>query len=593
MADLNPLKARDIKRLYSSIAHSRKALSPFRENRLAAVKQYVGRHYGDNGPDDEVPLDLLELCVQTYKHLLAAKAPRELVNTSFKQLKPTAYLLELSVERLVEEIKLKQTLQMAVLEALFSIGIVKIGLERGGTIEIDGETHDLGQPYCDVVHLDDWVHDCTARRWGEAMYMGNRYRLPYDTVMESPNLDRKMRDKLTPTELKTQNEGGDDRTSSLSQDSGRQDSEFREMIELWDMWLPRENLIITLPFEEDADVTKALRAIDYDGPEVGPYLKLSYNEVPENIMPLPNVAVIMDMQLLANSMMRKLGRQAKRQKTQLLFRAGDEKDAERIIGASDGQAVRVDNIEATKEVSYGGIDPRSLAFLIQVKELFSYQVGNLDALAGLGAMSDTVGQDKLISSSANQRIQDMQLQTSDFAHQVMKSLAWYLWTDPFIDMPLTKRVPGTDLEIPTSFTPEDREGDFLDYNFQMKPYSMQFLSPQEELMIVDATLDRVAPFMPVLEQQGITFNVAEYLKFRRRVTNVQAIEDMFVFAAPQEGERPMVGQPPAKSATTHRTYERINRPGATTQGKDAAMMQTLLGGGAQEAEMAGIGRPTG
>ena len=67
--------------------------------------------------------------------------------------------------------------------------------------------------------------------------------------------------------------------------------------------------------------------------------------------------------------------------------------------------------------------------------------------------------------------------------------------------------------------------------------------------------------------------------------------------ATQNQQRP-VGTPPpekkvAKPAQTTRTYERVNRGGATRQGKDMAMMQTLFGGNPQPKEQAMMTRPVG
>ena len=61
----------------------------------------------------------------------------------------------------------------------------------------------------------------------------------------------------------------------------------------------------------------------------------------------------------------------------------------------------------------------------------------------------------------------------------------------------------------------------------------------------------------------------------------------------EESSRPISGNPrpeyiSTKSPVSHRTYERVNRPGATRHGRDAALMQTLLGGKAQGAEMAAL-----
>ena len=43
-----------------------------------------------------------------------------------------------------------------------------------------------------------------------------------------------------------------------------------------------------------------------------------------------------------------------------------------------------------------------------------------------------------------------------------------------------------------------------------------------------------------------------------------------------------------KSPNSHRVYERVNRPSSTRQGRDATMMQILLGGNPQRDETAAL-----
>jgi len=73
------------------------------------------------------------------------------------------------------------------------------------------------------------------------------------------------------------------------------------------------------------------------------------------------------------------------------------------------------------------------------------------------------------------------------------------------------------------------------------------------------------------------------------------LEELIIFNGEpmaDRGEGPVqpVPERPRQSPQTTRTYERINRPGGTRPGSDAAMIQTLLGGRPQNAELAGVGR---
>jgi hypothetical protein len=55
-------------------------------------------------------------------------------------------------------------------------------------------------------------------------------------------------------------------------------------------------------------------------------------------------------------------------------------------------------------------------------------------------------------------------------------MAWYLHTDPFIQLPMTKRVTGGE-EKQLVLTPELRMGDFLDFVFTIKSRSMTKMDP--------------------------------------------------------------------------------------------------------------------
>ena len=555
-------------KLRRAVDYSRRQLQPFRQQRYEVIRQYVGFHYSDDGASDRVPVNLLELAINIYTQQMAARIPQVLVSTSFRQLKPSAANFELALNHLLKEIKFGETTRMAVVDALFSLGIIKTGLERRSSVEIDGYLHDVGQPFADMISLDNWVHDTTATRLDQCQFMGDRYRLPLELVKESKAF--KNTDSLQATVKTAYNEDGDSKAESLSHGAQVDPDEYKEHVELWDIWLPLENLLITIPAEGEG---KPLRVIDWDGPETGPYHLLSFSPVPGNIMPLAPSGLWMDLHDLANRLFRKLGRQAERQKTVLGIQSGAEDDGNRIIKANDGETLRMDNPDRAREYRFGGIDQPSLAFLLQVKDLFVYLGGNLDSLGGLSPMADTLGQDQLLAQNASKRVADMQDRVIAFTKEVIGALGFYLWTDPLINLPLTKRVPGMEeLSIPVTFDAESREGDFLDYNIEIEPYSMQHQSPQMKLQtLVQVFQQFIAPFAPMMAEQGI---------------GITQPSGRF--------EKTMVGQPPQKmGGTTRHISERVNRPGATRSGKDAALMQTLLGGNPQQAELAAIRRPTG
>jgi len=590
---LNPLNSKQLSRLRAAMDHSRRKLKPFRENTLKFLQEYVGKHYGENSTKEPVPVNLIALATAIYVRTLAARTPAVMVSTPHTQLKPAAYELELALDHLLNEIQFRSTLQMGVINSIFSMGIFKVGICQYDRVEIEGVHHDVGQPFVDAVHIDDWVHDVNSRNFEQIQFCGDRYRLPLEFVKDSDLYDAAARDRLSATDGGV-DENGDERSESLSKGTSQRSEDYRETVELWDLWIPQDGLIVTLAADGEGP---PLRVAEWEGPENGPYHLLRHNDVPNNLLPSPPASLWYDLHTIANRIWRKLGRQADRQKTVVAYAGAAEGDARRLQKVDDGEMFRTDAPDKVREMRFGGIDQPSLMYMMQCKDLFSYLAGNLDTLGGLSPQANTLGQEKLLTDAASKLLTEMQDRTVECVEGILKDVAWWLWTDPLIQIPLTKPVPGTDLTVQSTFSEESKEGDFLDYNFKIKPYSMQHTSPGDKLQALTNFWNSfVGPNLQFMAQAGIQPNWEGLLRNVAKLTDMDEIDELLVFGGPPMAQRPeVVGQDEKGSAQpqhTTRTYERISRPGATSQGKTAGMMAALMGT-AQPKEMAGAMRPVG
>lgn len=586
---------KDYARFRSAMGASRKKLRSFRESRRASIAQYVGSNYSEDGASDKVPVNLIEMMVVILLGQLAARAPKALVKTPIRGLKPEAANLELGLNRLLDQIQLAGTLRRSAMDALFSVGVVKVGLCQKTTLESDGYTHHIGQPFADVVDLDDIELDMTAKRFDQVSFVGNRYRLPYLAVKDSSLYDLEVLKKLKPSPRSGTMDDGEEKVESIGQggESGEED-ECEDHVELIDVWLPFDRKVVTM--DADNSCGRPLRVVDWEGPDCGPYHWLAFVDVPNNLMPLSTVSVVYDLADLSNRLFLKAGRQAERQKTVFGFRGSAADDAERLIKAKDGGSVRIDDSGPGQEFKTGGADQVTLAMFLQAKGLFTYLAGNLDALGGLSPQAGTLGQDQLLSVNASRRVSEMQNRMVEFSRGVINSLAWYLLNDPLIDMKIAKRVPGYEsIEVPVDISPENRKGDYLDFNFDVEPYSAQDVTPGQRLQTLTMFFQQfLVPFAPMLAQSGIQINFQGLLKLVAKYSNIDELSDILTMAIPPE-EPDVQGEKGRKmSPVTRRENVRINRPGSTEQGKDEAMMQMMLGGanGVQPASLAGLARQT-
>jgi hypothetical protein len=573
-------------RLLESVDFSRNRMEPFRQQRLASVRAYVGSNYGEMGANEKVPLNLMQMAINIYRRQVAARAPQALVVAKDPRLAPTAANFELALNWMVKEMDLESSISKWVIDAMFSIGVMKVGISPGNQAEIEGYMHDAGLPFAEVVDFDDFVFDMNSKSWDLCQYVGNRYTLPYEAAMDLKIFGK---EELQPSRQTDYNEQGDERVSIL-QTGGlggwNPQRGYIDLLELWDLWLPYDNLFVTVQCSDQGGIAsgKIIRVVDWKGPEIGPYHVLSFGDVPGNIMPLPPAQAMLDLHDASNRVFRKIVRQADRQKTVTIVSGGAEEDGRRLIQSNDGDTIRADNPQATREARFGGPDTASIAFLLQIKDLFVYLGGNLDALGGLGRQANTVGQESLIQRSANMLIADMQDRTTTAVKKVMESIADYLWNDPITAPKVVKKIPGTEFSIPVEFSQDIREGDLLDYMIEIAPYSMQSRTPTERLSTISQMMTNfVIPLAPQLKERGIGVDMEAFMKIMAQYSNLPELEQILE-KIPQEELQQMAemaggassGERPLQSPVTSRTNIRENISGATRQGNDQESMRNLM-----------------
>jgi hypothetical protein len=578
---MSKAKSIDFSRLLTAVESSIRKMKTPRDKRVEAIKQFVGFHYSDDGSPNVVPTNLLELAVTIYVRRLASRAPRALITSSVRSLRAMARNMALALNQIPGEIGLDGTLRKAVIEAIFSpLAVVKIGLADSDHVILDQR---YGEPFVDLVTLDDYFVDMTAKNFETIQFEGNDYWLPLDVAR-----DMKGDDKLQADEYSVTGDQGETRAESISQDESL--DLYADKVWVRDVWIPDTRQLVTYGVKTKEEFA----VVDWEGQIAGPYHKLWFSDVPGNLLALPPVAIMRDLHELANSLFRKLANQAEAKKNVAAFAGDAGDDVKALQTASDGDGISYHG-QKPENITVGGIDAPTLAFFLQTRDLFSYFSGNLDSLGGLSPVADTLGQDTMLSEAASARLEFMSDRTIDFARGVYRSLAWYLWTDPVRKRTLEKPVDGTDITIRTVWSPETRDGDFLDYNFDIDIYSMQSDTPSVKLQKIGQVLERyIYPVLPLLQQQGGQIDFRALLDLIGSLANIPELSELVTFGEPPE-EQAAAGNPSPTTMPAHttRTYERVNRPGATRSGKDDVMSRVLMGAGVQGSEMAAMGRRTG
>jgi hypothetical protein len=376
------------------------------------------------------------------------------------------------------------------------------------------------------------------------------------------------------------------------------------MIDLWEVYLPRHRLVLTLvdsnlsgPMGSDTDgKVKPLRVQKWLGPDGGPYHFLTYGTVPGNAMPKAPIQDLVDLHDAVNRMYRKAIRQGEREKNIGLVSAGATEDANRIQQANDGDIVRCDNPERVVERKFGGPDAANQALGTHLKDTFGWIAGNLDMMGGLAPQSKTLGQDQMLAQNASRAVADMQDTTVDFTADVLKSLCWYWWHDPFKIMRTKAQLPGLpDMGIQRQVTPQQRmRGRFNELEIEIDPYSMQHSTPQSRLSALNNIVQGIiTPMMQFLQQQGVSFDVNAYLQKVAAYADMPDLVDIVTIQEPPQPDQQAAGaaQPQApKPAETTRNYVRHSAGADTGASRDNDFLNQLA---QQSKQQNGTPQPAG
>jgi hypothetical protein len=518
---------------YAKFDHFRRARSKF-------LLQMVGRHYhgtisGEREERKASPINLLYSAVGTLVPNLVYNDPKAMVGTEMLMYRPYADLLGLGLNNLVKRINLRMTLRKAILDSIFMAGFIKTGIAAGENyLSFEGTDIQLGQPYAERVDPDDMILDPMARDWDEQNLIGHRFRADAEVLAETGLYD--------PDELmRLSNRYEGDTKDSAESMSGSKHDDMREIvkyIDLVEVFLPREKVCVTMPYRKDHVGDKFLRVADYAGPARGPYHMLGFTPVSDNVLPVPPAGIWYDLHILGNRIARKMARQAERAKQIVAYQGDAAEDMQKIADSDDGEAIPVDNVDKIKEIKYGGTTQESYQWMDWVKNHFSEQAGNIDMLGGNGDQTNTATQAEMLQANSSVRLSDMQNMVYAFTGEVMEDLAYHLHTDPLIELPLTKRVNGTETQI--ILNSDTRQGDWLDFNIKVKPYSLARTDPN---MAVRRKLEFATTVIPAAAQAmmmlGPGFNVGAFLS---RIAQEVGIDDVDEFINDQAMQQYIVAR---------------------------------------------------
>lgn len=586
--DNGSMTSKQIHTLNEASIYNYEHMAQLRKSSGEIRKQYAGHLTVENGAPkgQEVIINKIQDAIRIWLQNMATGEPRTSIETLYPELRPFAFQFELAVNRHLSEILLGDVFSRGTLDAMFSVGMFKTGLGVGApeVFESDGELIDPGRPFTDTVFIDDLMIDMSAKSFDKVDMIGDRYLRPRKWVEEMMRKAREGEPVVT-IDDRNQSEMMPEPMMSGIQE-GDESARIYDDVWVWDRYLPKENMMITIADGADEPIA----VWEWDGPEGGPYDKLGWFDVPGYPLPVPPAANIMELHMFTNELMRKVGRQANRQKNVLVVEQAGEKGADIIRNSNDGEIAIVPrgSLDHMKDIKYGGADPLTMQALIWAMQTTDTEGGNLQTLGGLGPSAETFRGDKLIHDTASSLIRFLQLGLMRTAKSILRKHAWWVWVEDIRDFSGWTSVPGEhDIPIEWSFTAEEREGDYLDYNYSLVPHSLVEQTPEEKAQeVVELWHSMILPNAEMLIQSGHMPNAAGTVRYICKQRDIPF--DVLLKVMDPAMKQQMAGQVSApdrlNNKTSHTVNERISRPGMTPNGNDNVMSQSL-------AKMATSGEP--
>jgi hypothetical protein len=581
-------------RLFKAVASSYRQLSAYRNNVRRLNEAYAGPMYGVEGRSNDFTsgrpekyVNLMKQAVSAYVMTLATNRPKVLATTTKMHLRPFAAHYQVGINKLIKEIQLEQVLSQWVRDAFFWMGIVRVHMADTGRIIHEGDVAmDPGMPFASNISLDNFFFDSNAKKWSECKFMGDIYRLPVEEIMDSGVYEGEALDDLVET---SKWGGSEDRVQNLSLGYELEDDELEPMADLADVWLPREQVVRTYLVKSRSSEGVTLHgdhiAEDaWEGSEFGPYKQLHFDQVSDNVLPLSTAADLYALDRLVNSLYRKNARKAMRSKENPAYTPSGQDSAGRIKRAGDGEWVNVQDPREINVIRSGGVDAGLQGFMLNGMELFDRMAGNLTSILGLGAQTDTVGQEKIVSAGASGRMGQLQDMIRTPVTCLIKDLARLLWIDNFTELPARVEVEGLkDVSYDATWKPKDREGEYSDYDIECDVYSMSYQGPGQRMQALNQLLGEIyIPLMPMIQQQGGSIDLARLAELHSELLNLPRLKDVIVFNTPPQAPAAEESEGAKKAPTSTRNYVRESRSGGNQGGAPDA--SEWIGAGMGEGE---------
>ena len=488
----------------------------------------------DMGYGREHLINLIDRGVFTIVPYLVEGNPKVMVETIVANIKPWAYTTQKALNFLIDKMDLAENVFIPVaINSMFGAGITRTFTEYDRLITIDGEEIKSGIPAIKVIHDSDYIGDPSAKSRDDFVFEGDIYKLPTayakDLFAGKDKYGNQIADYIS-ADYKLATEYSPDNISNPRYDQNRYSA--REFTTFIDLYLYDENITVTIM--PDGKKAKILREVEEDYPS-SPYDYLGYKYFPGCSVPIPPAWFWHDLDVSTNIVANTAREQAESQKDLILAEPSNKDLATIVKNAKNMDVLLIRGAkDGVQKISVGGMNKENLGWLQYTEMAFNKSGGTSEIMGGRGASAPTLGQEKMDFQNASRIVNNMYTRYHGFMTSVLKKLAWRVWTDPTVYIPIIKELPGVG-ELPEVFSQADKVGDFYDFIYNIVPYSTQRMSPEMKYQrLMQFASQWILPTMSFAQAQGAEFNIPEATKTMAEYLGLDNFNQMYRTAVPDQ-----------------------------------------------------------
>lgn len=503
--------------LQGAAAQSIQRMKRYVRARGMFIKEYVGQYYNQyQGLTGEEPLNLIFNAVRIIVPQYIMKYPAHDVTTEHQEMKEFAFLVSTALDEQAVDIGLKDAYRAWIVDALFGVGILRSGINStSNLITIDDINADVGSVFTEKVDLTNFVFDPFCEKFEESYFLGDIITVPRSLLKELEGVNKQLVDEL-PSIAYQSDQSSDVSNITKKHHSGNEFAGLRDLVRVMQMWVPEAEQMVLMPDPRGPIFNDFIKQDDYYGPEEGPYTFLSFTQpVPKNPFPVAPVSVWYDIHIAANRIFKKTMDQADRQKDILLYEPNEADTAETIRDAEDGECVASNNPKGAEVKSFGGQNLKNEQMMTTLQNWFSIMSGNTEQLGGMRSSAETATQAQILQGNAAIVNEDAKEILYDRMTEESQKRAWYLFMDPFIQVPLHKRTPQDAAKPVQIITDEQREAEYFQYTIKIRPKSTLKVDPRVRSKRMSEFATNIIPMAmqaaQIATQMGVPFNVQRYI----------------------------------------------------------------------------------